>query len=235
MTSPGTNKHQPLTQRDRQVLEHVARYRMTTISALRRAVLSDISENAVGKIASRLCAGRFLNKHPLAHPACYFVLGPNGTKALGMGLHRATPLGPQSLPVEYGVLLHCLLGQQPRHRLTLKELLELWSWLPSPLNAAPHCLDTQNNVLELIRVDLGGPADHVARKVARDVTRRRQLTPFLSAVRSGQFRLVLVTATRGKAQALRQALSKHEWPTGMQLHLSVVPLLLSLITRSSHA
>ena len=58
----------PLTGRDRQVLEHVARYRMTTTTTLRQSLFPKLSSNAVGKIANRLCRAGFLAKYPLVHP-----------------------------------------------------------------------------------------------------------------------------------------------------------------------
>jgi hypothetical protein len=103
------------------------------------------------------------------------------------------------------------------------------------LAAAPHCLDEQHQLLELVRVDLGGPADHVARKCARDLTRRRHLPEFNSFVAQGRFRLAVVTATQEKAAAVRQALDHHDWPAGLLIHLSVVPKLLSLLASRTHA
>lgn len=231
MPSDRRRQYNQLTARDRQILEHVARYRMTTIQALRHAVAPGISLNAVGKVANRLCSVNLLAKYPLAHPTQYFVLGSLGAKLLGIGVHRTTPLGPQSLPLEYAVLLHSVVGKRARYRLITNELLERWPWLPPQLARAPHCLDSNAEVIELVRVDLGGPADHVARRAVRDVTLRRRLPQFLPAVAQGQFRLVLITAAKSKAQAIRLALEHHDWPAGLQLHFSVVSQLLCLHTR----
>ena len=225
----------PISDRDRQVLEHVARYRLTTTRALRRVLPGRLSPNAAGKLANRLCAADLLAKYPLAHPVRYFVLGRRGAKLLGLSANCAAPLGPQSLPLEYAVLLYSVLGKQPRRRLTITELRERWPWLPPELVHASFCLDAQTDVLELLRVDLGGPADHVARRTVRDMSRMRRASEFQSILVQGQFRLVLITATRGKAQALRKALEQHDWPAGLQVHFSVVPQLLSVTTRRRDA
>jgi len=44
---------------------------------------------------------------------------------------------------------------------------------------SPHCLDESRDpaVVELIRVDLGGKSDHVARKCHADIQLRRQQSP----------------------------------------------------------
>lgn len=224
-----------ISARDQQVLEHASRYRLTTIDALQRAVLPGLSRNAVGKIARRLCALGLLDKYTLLHPTRYFVLGGAGAKSLGIGSHRTAPLGPQSLPIEFAILVHAVLGKQPRMRLTKSEVLRTIAWLPSRLADAPHCLDQQHGVLELVRVDLGGSSDHVARKAALDLARRRRLREFTPLVNQGRFRLVLVTATSDKAKAVRSALERHDWPSGFKLHFSIVSQLLSLTVRQHHA
>lgn len=235
MSRSNARRYSQITGRDREVLEHVARYRLSTTRALGRAVLPNVSLNAVGKIANRLCAAGLLAKYPLVHPTQYFVLGRDGAKALGLGAHRTAPLGPQSLPLEYAVLVHAILAKQPRCRLTPRELRDLWPWLPTTLAAAPHCIDSGEQVIELIRVDLGGPADHVARRAVRDVNCRRRLHEFLPVVTQGRFRLVLVTAAKSKAQAIRAALEHHDLPNGLQLHFAVVSQLLCLTMRTPHA
>lgn len=224
-----------LSGRDRQILAHVARYRLTTPRTLQREVLQHVSLNAVGKIANRLCRTDLLAKYPLVHPAKYFVLGRGGARVMGIGAHRVVPLGPQSLPTEYAVLLHAVLGKKKRVRLTNRELLDHWPWLPPKLAMAPHCLDVEQQVIELVRVDLGGTADHVARRAIRDITVRRRLPEFLSVVSQQRFRLVLITATRGKAAVIRAAIEHHDVPTGLQLHSSVVSQLLNFTRKQSHA
>ena len=224
-----------VTTRQRQIIEHVSRYRMTTLNVLGCSVFPSVSRNALSKTANRLCEMGVLAKYPLLHPTNYFVLGPLGAHLLGAGEHRAAPLGPQSLPIEFAVLLYATAGQQLRIRLTQVELLARCPWLTLSLAKAPHCLDQQSEVLELVRVDLGGPADHVARKCAADLASRRRIAEFLPFASQQRFRLVVITATAEKSIALRQSLDRHDWPAGLLMHLSIVPKLLTFIARKSHA
>ena len=99
------------------------------------------------------------------------------------------------------------------------------------LTAAPHCLDesrTDAPCLELIRVDLGGSADHVVRKCTHDIERRFTLAPFQQLLRTQQFRLVVITGTAPKAAAIRASVAHQHWPEGLAVHLSVVPDLFPL-------
>lgn len=234
MACKSTNHRRGPTNRDRLVLEHVARYRLTTLKVLSRAVLPGLSRNALNKIANRLCAANFLQKYTLLHPTRYFVLGEAGARALGVGIHRATPLGPQSLPLEFAVLAYATLGNKPHKRLTSSDVRQRCPWLPAALADTPHCVD-QADVLELVRVDLGGPVDHVARKCVADITERCRLPEFAPFVAAGRFRFVVITATSEKATAVHKALDRHDWPRGLLIHFSVVSQLLSLTASQNHA
>ncbi len=226
-------RHGP-NERDRLILDHVTRYRLTTLDAIRCVVLPGLSRNAVSKIANRLCAAGLLRKFRLLYPMNYFVPGELAVRSLGIGVHRAKPLGSQSLPQEFAVLAFATLGTKPHLRLTTAEVQARCPWLPVSLAKAPHCLD-HADVLELIRADLGGPADHVARKCAADLTERCRVPEFLTLVAAGQFRLVIITATTEKVAAIQRSLKHHLWPPGLLVHCSVVPRLLSLGASANHA
>ena len=232
--TPLKNTTRRLTGRDHKILDHVMRYRLTTIEVLGRAVLPGLSPNAVLKVVNRLCRTGYLEKYTLLHPVKYFVLGDASVNSFGVDASRSNALGPQSLPMEYAVLLYAVLGSRQRRRLTPAEVQAKCPWLGTPLANAPHCIDEQG-VLELVRVDLGGPADHVARKCFADLGERSRLRDFLTMVARHEFRLVVITATKQKAAAVRQALDRHGLPNDLLLHFSVLPQLLSLTAIRTHA
>lgn len=224
-----------LSIRDREIIEHVVRYRLTTNAVLRRTHLRGLSRSAAGKVIGRLCDLDLLQGFPLSHPSRYYVLSAEAARSFGVAANRSLALGPQSLPTEYAALVYATLGKEPRKRLTRKETLAICPWLPPALVQATHCLDETSSVLELLRVDLGGPADHVARKCLADINARRRFSEFLPFLRRGTFRLVLITTTPGKALALRQAIDRHDWPSELPIHFSIVSDLLSLTTRHHNA
>ncbi len=217
------------------VIQHVARNRLTTIDVLHRAVLSNLSRNAVAKMVTRLCQQGELIKYTLRHPTLYFVLGEQGAKSAGLAVHRTRPLGPQALPVEYAVLLHAMFSRPPRIRLSTLEVMTRYPWLPPKLGHAVHCHEHGTDILELIRVDLGGAVDHVARKCAADINARRISPEFLAMVAENQFRLVVATGTPEKAASLRRALKNHNLPQGLRVHFSVVPELHYFSMRTNDA
>jgi hypothetical protein len=235
MTKRRLNETGRLMPRDHKILAHVARHRLTTVSVMHQALFPELSHTAVAKVAARLTRHKYLRKYTLRHPVRYFVLGEAGAGLLGLGIHRTESLGPQALPLEYAALLYSTLGKQPRTRLNRGELVGRFPWFLKRWIDGCHCLDERAHVLELLRVDFGGSADHVARRCASDIQLRLQSQDFLKLLTAGRFRLVLITATAEKGAALRRALNRHEWPQGLLLHLSVIPELLIFQGRRTHA
>jgi len=224
-----------LARRDQAILDHVGRYRLTTNEVLHHSLFDGCQPNAVTKVTSRLCRGDYLRKFPLCYPRSYFTLGSCATSLLGLPDNRMLPLGPQSLPTEYGVLAFAVRRKSSHVRLTRHELSERFPALPAGLTEQPYCLDENCNVLELVRVDLGGAADHVARKCEADVAARRDERPFSILLAEKRFRLVVVTATTEKAAAIQQSLSQRLWPDDLLLHIAVVSDLLTLTAGLHHA
>ena len=229
-----SSTHKRLSMRDRQILEHVGRYRLTTNGILHR-LLFDGQPNAVTKVTTRLTRHGYLCRHRFYHPRVYFTLGQRGVTLLGLPENRTLPLGPQSLPVEYGVLAYATLGTRPVLRLTRTELESTLPGIEPSLAEQAYCrVDSDHHEIELVRVDLGGAPDHVARKAQSDIQSRTESQTFRPMIRAGHFRLVVVTATAEKAAGIREALDRHRWPQGLSIHIAVVPdlLLLTVRTRS---
>jgi len=120
------------------------------------------------------------------------------------------------------------MGKSNHDRLTRGEVNEQFFSIKSGLTEQPYCLDAEHDILELVRVDLGGAADHVARKCAADIAARRDEFPFSILLQEERFRLVIITTTTEKAAAIQQSLGSRIWPDGLLLHIAVVPDLLNL-------
>jgi hypothetical protein len=235
MTSSSTPVRSAGDERDRRILEHVARYRLSTNDVLRKLFFSARRPNAVTKVTARLCRAGLLSKFVLYHPRLYFTVGPQATQRLGLPQRRSAPLGPQSLPTEYAVLAYATRSQKVHPRLSAAELRQQYAWLPVALREFPYCLDRDMDppALELVRVDLGGKPDHVARKCHADLQHRRPLPEFERLLHDQRFHLVVVTGTAEKAAAIRTAIETHVWPDGLQIRLVVISDLLLLTARTN--
>ena len=229
--TPNTSPH--LTRRDRRIVEHVVRYRLSTNGVIRDLFFSGQQPNAISKITARLCDRGYLNKFPHVHPRSYFLPGPRVVQEFGIPVTRTHPLGPQSLPTEYGVLAYATHGQRTLKRLTAEEIRSGYPAFAKAWLDAPHCLNESNrrSVLELIRVDLGGTADHVARKCTTDLAQRMAIVECRRLIETHRYRFVIVTGTVGKATAITSALAAHAWPNGFPIHLVAIADLLPLLPR----
>ena len=222
-----------LRDRDWEILEHVARYRMTTPDVLHRLFWeNDDGRTAVTKVTSRLTDYGFLNRYDFIHPKSYFVLGPNGTKAFGIPQKRSNALGPQSLCSEHGVLAYCCLREERQERLTVRELQEFNpAYLQKGVESSPYYLHTVDGrtSLTFIRVDGGGSVDHVVRKCKRDYQQRAKVPAFRELVDQGRFAIAVVTGMvpqDAKVKEVEEALARQNLP--IRFFVASVPDLVEL-------
>jgi hypothetical protein len=221
------------TDRDTRVLDHVERNRITTNQIVRQSCLPELSGNAVRKVTARLCRMDCLHKVEFLQRRSYFTLSARQTRARGLPSAWSLPLGPIALPTEYAVLKYANANDLRRHRLTLRELANMLPHTEPVLLEPAHCLDELETqaTIELVRVDLFGKPDHVARKCDRDIRRRRDFGKLDQMISSGRFRLVVITASQQKATAITTSLHRHCWPDGLQIRLAVVSELLHFLER----
>ena len=217
-----------MRERDEQILKLTDRFRLGTNLAYRQVILRDQSLNAVTKVTARMCRQGWLRRYPLIPPEDYVTLGPMAVRDFGYANRRTEPLGSQSLPIDYAVLLYGSHGQ--RTRLMKAELLESFPWLPDELIHTPYCRSS-NGLLELIRVDLGGSQQHIAKKAVADCSVRWEITEFRELIEQQRFQMVILTTTPSKARLIRQAIEAASWNDSVRLHLAIIPRLTLLQLR----
>jgi hypothetical protein len=182
---------------------------------------------AAVKVISRLCRVGLLKRIKILRREQCFVLTNRSAKVLGHSIRQRTTPGPQALPIDFAALMYAT-ASPVRKRLTPQELKSAFPWMTRALASLPHCLDASSSdspCLELLRTDLGGKPDHVARKCETDVRKRCDIAAFQDLLRRNCFRLVVITTTEGKAQLIRDALDGRVWPDGLMIHLAVLPHL----------
>lgn len=223
-----------LVDRDYDILEHLARYRLTTREVLHRLFFSDSELNAVTKVTSRLTEHGFLNKYPLAPARNYFVIGPTAAKLFGVSPKKCKPIGPQALPQEYATLLFCCMQPVRRERLLVSQMQEKFpDLLARKIDNSHYYLDQdQNSAIRLayLRVDQGGTRDHIARKCEKDIQDRKSIGSFRNLIETDRFMITVLTARDEKAKLIRETLAKRSWP--VRFRVEAIEDLTLLITRS---
>lgn len=225
-----------LGSRDRLILDAVVRYRMLTNESIHQRFFTHTTPNAVVKVTSRLVRSRWLSSHPLYQRRQYFTPGDRLVRQRGLPKSRVQPLGPQTLAAHYAVLRYCGVRAGTKDALvdelaTTGELREALPWLPESFHSRHHVIhcDSQGLRWRLVRTDLGGRADHVVRKISRDIERLHQQPEFVSLLSAGRFQQVVLTPSAVKKQLLQRSLADRPWPRGLRFQIGVIPELFQLL------
>lgn len=200
-----------LTDRDRAILEHVARYRITTSEAVQRLFFPEQQPDAVKSTLRRLREGGYLASAPLYQRSVYYHLTPKAAHTIGQPEHAAAPLGVQSRAAAFGVLSFCCLGPARRTLIPLDEFRRQYPQLIEPgLPSTQYYVDQDvggKNRLGLIQVDYGADHRRIVRKCRRLVQRRLSLPAFRTLIRDDGFLIAIVTADPRQAAALEKAIA----------------------------
>ncbi len=218
--------------RDLALVEFVRRYRLATNRVVAAHLLPGRSLNAVAKVTARLCSSQILNRYILVPPENYFRLGCQAIRSLGLSARLGEPLGPQALPTDYATLIYATRGNARRRRLTADEVNEYMPWLPDDLSHSPYCVDAKGQ-LELVRVDLGGSPQHVARKTTQASHDRLDVPQIAELAAASRFQVVVLTTSEEKSKAISKALLACGCTDAVRVHIAVVPRLSFLLLRAN--
>lgn len=222
--------------RNRDILEHVARYRLTTPPVLFNlffeATLAD--DNAVTKVTSRLVERDFLRKFNLHGSYKYFTLGKRGAKTVGVKPKLVgKPLGSQALFRDYGTLRFCSARPTERELLKFSEINARYPELKHrKLDFKHYYLDQSGAEAELgyIWIDGGGDEAHIARKMQQDIIAPRLQVPGLREhIQQGRFTFAIVTLSDEKKLQILDALDQLRFVDPIIFRVEVVPELLPLL------
>ncbi len=218
--------------RDLSLVEFVRRYRLATNRVIGSQLLPGRSLNAVAKVTARLCATKVYSRYVLVPPETYFRLGSHAISSLGLPARLSEPLGPQSLPTDYATLIYATSGNARRRRLIADEVTEYMPWLPRELSQSPYCVDAKGQ-LELVRVDLGGSPQHVARKTTQAAHDRLDVPQISELAAATRFQVVVLTTSEEKSKAISRALLACGCTDVVRVHIAVIPRLSFLLLRAN--
>lgn len=221
----------------RDILQHVARYRLTTAKGLRQALPAHCPtrRNAERKL-TRLVKEGLLDFAPLMRHEPYVFLTTRGVEGLG-GMSVSPGQAFAELPKLrcFAWLAFCCLGATQRERLLPSELGGAFPELNRPGVPLSFYRTRAESDAEasygFARIDTCGHGrwDRIVATAIQDI---RQLAPLPTAKRlisEQRFEYSLITALPQKARRVREALSQHAEPRALRLHVVALPLLLPLI------
>lgn len=223
-----------LTQRDGQILLHVARYRLTTAEIVRKLFFAHAGPQAEKNVLRRL-VGEHLQSSPLYARKVYYQLTPTSARALGVSEELATPFGPQALLRLYGVLAFCCLGERIWQALTRAEFLSAFPEFGEALDLTQnhYYLDHDGNTARLghIVIDQGGDYQRLIGKCRRLIERARDIPGLREIVADDLLVIALVVGEEAKAERLKTELRKSPLPVWCRI--AVVSELTQLMNKST--
>lgn len=226
--------HNPrLQERDREILAHIRRYRLSTPEVLHKLFFDDSERNAVTKVTTRLTELEFLQNHPLFGTNRYFTLGSRGARAMGQKQKIVGPLGPQALYRDFGALGFFCLADPPRNKLTVSEIARnphLAPLLTGKIDCSHFYLDEAKGVNRLgyLWVEGGGPVEYIVSKVQKKILAPGMSVPILANyIQTGAFVVAIATCTEAKCAQITDALRKVTTPAFFRI--VVVPDLIHLL------
>lgn len=223
-----------LSERDREIIEHVVCNHISTNEVIQKLFFDESHASSVTRATAKLCTAGWLAAFPLIYPSKYFIPGKLAAATYGLPIGRTYPLGPQSLPTEYALLEYAAANSPQVMRMSAEEIRRQLPWYAPEWMLAPHCRrrSEEKAILELVRVDLGGPADHIARKCRRDIGLRQRAVEFSSLLSRQEFSQVIITGSTQKAAAIQQAIEQHRWPDHLTFRIAVFVSLIPLLPGS---
>lgn len=198
-----------LTERDRRILLHVRRYRMTTRRVLHRLFWPSSEEGMKTRV--RDLTGPYLVARPLVGRERYYQLTADAARLAG-DASAAEPLGTQACARAYALLAYCCLGARARSRYRRDEFGEDFPDLLAADSAfAQHDYvldedDTGTRRLVRVLIDYGAEAATVLAK-CRKVLRHAAADPaFGPHYQEGRFVVAVLTSEKAKRATLDAAL-----------------------------
>jgi DNA-binding MarR family transcriptional regulator len=205
-----------LTDRDRRILKHVARQRMTTVEAV-QALFFPENERDAAKSTLRRLYGTPPNYHvlqpePLDDRRVYYRLTAKGTKLIGAAKDAAKPLGLQARVERYALLwFFCIDRPKQRSVLHPRKFPDQFPIKGERLPRKAFYIDEDDNGqvrLGYVVVDHRADSRRLVRKSGQTLQRFLRRGWFDDFVQAGAFELTVLTATEEKRKSLERALKR---------------------------
>lgn len=232
------NKRMRLTERDLKILEHVARYRITTSDILQGLFFAENQPGSVKNVLKRLIKGEYLQSRPLFHKRVYYQLTATSARSIGESGDIANSLGSQALIRTYGVLAFCCRAgtNKPLQKFTRHEFEQAFPSFSNEIDISQstYYLDQHGDTVRLgqLMIDQGGDYQRLANKCRNDVLSRAIQVPGLREILTEKlFVMTLVVGEESKQKALLTLFQKNPLPVWTRVE--TVPELIHLIPGSS--
>jgi DNA-binding MarR family transcriptional regulator len=225
------NRTVRLTDRDRRILQHVERQRMTTVEAVQALFFPENERDAAKSTLRRLYGTppdyRYLRPEPLDARRVFYRLTPQGARLIGAGKDAARPLGLQARVERYALLwFFCMDCPQRRSPFHPRKFPDQFHFHKERLPRQTFYVeeDEAGEIrLGYVLVDHRSDSRRLVRKAGQTLQRFLRRGWFDDFVRAGAFGLTVLTTTEEKRKSLERAL-RRKLPGFLLPHLEQLEL-----------
>ncbi|MBN8625633.1 MAG: hypothetical protein J0M17_09100 [Planctomycetes bacterium] len=216
-----------------QVVEQVARYRLSVFASLERLpAFLDYGPREVRQVVQE-CERRQLIGSALLHANLrYWHLLAAGAEAFRCSEERIGPLSEPAKLRAFALLRFCCLSDTSRHHLAPDELRQHFPDLARPGLPNAYYFDPSGvGRLGFARIDAGrrGRWDRTLQSVQADMREHLAQAGFRRLIHAGRFEITVLTVFRQKAQRIHEALAKQVRGPCVPVNVVALPELLPLV------
>lgn len=226
-------KKRLLTNRDKEILRFIERYRIGTSQLIARTIFRDPKQKkAAGRVLLRLTRSGYLRRRPLYGNQYYVVLTRRGCRGIGVPERTPRPLTEQSLPVVLAIAHHCT--RTGLSRMTDREFREQFPelWRPGLRSSAYAFRETEKGLtLCMFLVDRGGTPRRIKGKIRRVISQRDSLPAFAALIAAGRFRVCVLTGLTSQRTQIRRRLGRMNY-RNVGVDVEAVPEMAEYLTWS---
>ena len=224
------------------VLNHVARYRLTTMDALETLELPEPATHKQKNDALKHCTRMgWLGSDWLIRGKRYWYL-TGSLEGFGIVAKRSGPLSEPAKLQAYAMLSFCCGPNSVRHKLTRIEVARHFPELDRSGLPDRYYFNTENKGrLGLVRYDFGhhGRWDRVVEATKRDIRSHLNEPGIRHLISADRFEISILTVYPQKAQRLRTVFEPHSAslriPIGVYDFPQLVPLITSFTETEVHS
>lgn len=201
-----------LMKRDREILKHIARYRLTTDDVLLQLFFEHTEyQNAIDRVMKRLARQGWVRSYAYRGTSKYHMLGLKAARLLDAP-HFPRPFTEQTLPALVAVLCYCMRFGVKRipERLFEKDFPSLcFPEFSGVSYYANNTIDPPRNRLHLIIVDRNNTIRRLNRVISDALVRRYRMASFRDLIQQNYFALTLVTTSERRKRFIEGKLEDH--------------------------
>lgn len=221
-----------LSQQDRDILEHIFRYRITLPEAVQKLFFKDNDNRFVANKLIFLKKRNYIRSYDLYPGKKYWLLGPAALPLFNNSEIITKPLRLEPLTRAFGILAFCCLGEVIRMLMTPQEFKgQFPDYFEPGLPSSSYYIDDDGKKKRLgfIHVDQGADYIRIIRKCRQITHRRAKLEKFNHLLKKDGFLIAIVTAYPDKKRRLEAALRAESKSLSTKYRIEVCPDLVNLI------